>query len=239
MRWPLDSVYITQGFSSGHQGVDLGAPRGTTIKAPESGVVVAVNNIAQNYFGGLYIKMRGDSGYTYYLGHNSKNFVNAGDRVSEGQHIGDVGMTVGPGGTATGPHVHFEMSIDGRIVDPEKLIKKEVVVKPTEKEIVEVFSSYLFAKPTKEQVNFYMQRDSRELYKDVLYGTRPQPDEVTKTFNRLLPGTDDPKRLPYYTARNATIMYSDIAGALRRELNRKPTPEGDFVEVTEKLYRKK
>lgn len=124
MRWPLDNYTISQGFSSGHQGVDLAAPKDAPIRAPESGVVTAVNNVAANYFGGLYIKMRGDSGHIYYLGHNNKNVVAAGQRVAEGQLIGYVGMTIGPGGSASGPHVHFEMSKDGKMLDARKIIKE-------------------------------------------------------------------------------------------------------------------
>lgn len=120
MRFPLDKYVITQGFSAGHPANDLAAPSGTDIKAPESGRVDGINNVAGNYFGGKYITIKGNSGRRYYMGHNSKNRVKLGQTVKEGQHIGDVGAT----GQATGPHIHFQVwNKSGRLVDPSKEIK--------------------------------------------------------------------------------------------------------------------
>lgn len=128
MRWPLDSVKITQGFHGinanfkyEHWGTDLAANEGVAIKAPESGVVTAVNSGWKEggYLGGNYVKMTGDSGYSYYLGHMSSVGTTAGKRVNQGDVIGKVGST----GQATGPHVHFEMYKGGSAVDAEKIIK--------------------------------------------------------------------------------------------------------------------
>lgn len=123
MRWPLDSFTVTQGFSAGHQGVDLAAPDGTPIKAPDGGVVIAINSAWKpgGYFGGNYVKVRGDEGYTFYMGHMSKTNTKLNARVSEGQVIGYVGQT----GEATGPHIHFETSKRGVMYDPRKVIKEE------------------------------------------------------------------------------------------------------------------
>jgi hypothetical protein len=118
VRWPLNDFWISQGYNAGHQANDLAANQGVPIYAPEAGVVTAVNNNPASYFGGNYVKMRGDSGYVYYMGHNSKNYVSAGNRVTEGQHIADVGMT----GEATGPHIHFQMESAGKLLDPSKIL---------------------------------------------------------------------------------------------------------------------
>lgn len=128
MRWPLDKFTITQGFHGinkdfayEHWGTDLAANEGVEIKAPESGVITAVNGGWKpgGYFGGNYVKMSGDSGHSYYMGHMSAVLVNAGNRVGEGQVIGKVGST----GQATGPHVHFEMYKGGAAVNAENIIK--------------------------------------------------------------------------------------------------------------------
>lgn len=129
MRFPLDNYTITQGFNAGHLGVDLAAPMNTPIKAPEGGKVIAILNGWKpgDYFGGNYVKMTGNSGYTYYMGHMSKTNTSLGATVKEGQVIGYVGST----GQSTGPHVHFEMSRSGVNYDPRTIIKgdDEVITK--------------------------------------------------------------------------------------------------------------
>lgn len=122
MRWPLDDYTITQGFHAAHEAVDLGADEGTTIKAPVSGIVIAIlsNWKPGGYFGGNYVKIRGDSGYTFYMGHMSKTATKLNARVKEGEVVGYVGST----GQSTGPHVHFEVSKDGAMYDARKVIPK-------------------------------------------------------------------------------------------------------------------
>lgn len=131
MRWPLDSFVISQGFHGinkdyayEHWGTDLAADEGVDIKAPESGVITAVNSgwtgkAPFNYLGGNYVKMTGDSGHSYYMGHMSVTRATPGRRVNEGEVIGKVGKT----GQATGPHVHLEMYKNGSAVDATKVIK--------------------------------------------------------------------------------------------------------------------
>lgn len=124
MRWPLDSFTVTQGFKPGHLGTDLGADAGTPIKAPDSGVVIAIlsNWKPGGYFGGNFVKVKGDSGYTFYMGHMSKTKTKLNARIKEGQVIGQVGAT----GQATGPHIHYELSKGGVMYDAEEVMKKEV-----------------------------------------------------------------------------------------------------------------
>ncbi|HHY37478.1 MAG TPA: peptidoglycan DD-metalloendopeptidase family protein [Clostridia bacterium] len=115
--WPARGI-ITSYYGSRrrdfHQGIDIAAPTGTSVVAADSGIVVF-----SGYYGGygkvIFID-HGDDVLTIY-GHNSANLVSAGEEVKKGQVIARVGRT----GNATGPHLHFEVRIDGRPVDPLKL----------------------------------------------------------------------------------------------------------------------
>lgn len=88
-----------------HNGVDLGAPEGTEIKAPLSGVVAAAW-LDDKYGGGNSLVIdhaRGPFKRTGYAHMHQPAMVRPGDKVSEGQVIGLVGST----GKSTGPHLHF------------------------------------------------------------------------------------------------------------------------------------
>ena len=65
MRYPIDNgqYWISQGFIAGHLAIDLAANTGVPVKAPESGVVTAINRIPAAYFGGMYVVIMGDSGH--------------------------------------------------------------------------------------------------------------------------------------------------------------------------------
>jgi len=94
-----------------HQGLDIAAPTGTTITASAGGTVI----MAQWYGGyGNYILIDDGGGYSTGYGHLSAFYVSAGQQVKQGQAIGAVGCT----GECTGPHVHFEIRINGKPVDP-------------------------------------------------------------------------------------------------------------------------
>lgn len=128
MRWPLDSFSINEGYAGHPPALDLAAPSGAPIKAPESGKILLVNNDPKAYFGGLYIRMQGGSGNQYYMGHNSKNNVSVGQQVTEGEVIGAVGMTgfaIPAQGidAPSGPHVHFECIVNNVSVDFRTIIK--------------------------------------------------------------------------------------------------------------------
>jgi len=94
-----------------HQGLDIAAPTGTTITASAGGTVI----LAQWYGGyGNYILIDDGGGYSTGYGHLSAFYVSVGQQVKQGQAIGAVGCT----GSCTGPHVHFEIRINGKPVDP-------------------------------------------------------------------------------------------------------------------------
>ena len=94
-----------------HSGVDLAAPVGTMILAAESGTVVVCEY--QSGYGNVIYIDHGNGVQTRYA-HNDEMFVSVGDYVERGAGICTIGMT----GTTTGPHVHFEIRIDGTAVDP-------------------------------------------------------------------------------------------------------------------------
>lgn len=89
-----------------HHGTDYAASKGTPVAAIGKGVVVR----AERYKGyGNCIDIRHNSKYISRYGHLSKIAVKRGDSVQQGQYIGRVGST----GLSTGPHLHFEMLVDG------------------------------------------------------------------------------------------------------------------------------
>jgi murein DD-endopeptidase MepM/ murein hydrolase activator NlpD len=96
-----------------HAGIDLAAPKGTPIYASGDGVVEKAQRVS-GY--GLYVELQHVNNYETGYGHMSKiaEGIKPGVRVRQGQIIGYVGST----GNSTGNHLHFEIKINGRVVDP-------------------------------------------------------------------------------------------------------------------------
>ncbi len=99
-----------------HAGVDLAAPLGTPVRAAAAGSVVTAAWNASGY--GLCIVIDHGHGLTTLYAHLLETAVVAGDAVSAGQPIAQVGST----GNSTGPHLHFEVRSKGRPADPEPLL---------------------------------------------------------------------------------------------------------------------
>jgi murein DD-endopeptidase MepM/ murein hydrolase activator NlpD len=99
-----------------HTGVDWGAPTGTPIFASGNGSIETIG-LEGGY--GKYIRIRHANGYETAYGHMSAfaRGLDEGSRVRQGQVIGYVGST----GLSTGSHVHYEILINGRFVDPMKV----------------------------------------------------------------------------------------------------------------------
>ncbi len=94
-----------------HAGIDFGAKSGTPIKAAADGIVIA-SRYTKGYGNMVMIDHGGD--ITTLYGHCSRVYVKSGQRVSRGQNIAAVGST----GLSTGPHLHFEVRVKGKPVNP-------------------------------------------------------------------------------------------------------------------------
>ncbi len=125
--WPLPSdhnIYTYYGYrippvagaSSYHRGLDIGGASGSTIVAVLSGTVT---DTGYNSSSGNYVIIDHGNGVCSRYYHCSKFYVSPGDKVAQGQAIAAVGST----GVATGPHLHFAMTINGSYVDPYPYLK--------------------------------------------------------------------------------------------------------------------
>jgi murein DD-endopeptidase MepM/ murein hydrolase activator NlpD len=94
-----------------HPGIDIGVPTGTPVHAAAAGTVQWCGWMSG--YGNLVLIDHG-GGYATAYGHNSRVIVSCGQVVAQGQVIAYSGCT----GFCTGPHVHFEVRIDGTPVDP-------------------------------------------------------------------------------------------------------------------------
>lgn len=109
LQWPVNGV-ITQYFWWGHTGVDIAAPYGTPIVSSLDGVVVATGWVA---VGGLRVCVQGGDGFKVCDYHTSAIYVSVGQQVARGQTIAAIGLT----GVTTGPHVHWEVWLNGAQVN--------------------------------------------------------------------------------------------------------------------------
>ena len=107
--WRIHPVHKVKKF---HKGIDFTAPRGTAIQAAGNGKVVRVQNAKLGY--GKNVLIDHGFGYTTLYAHMSEIIVKKGDTVTKGQKIGTIGST----GTSTAPHLHYEVRINGKQVNP-------------------------------------------------------------------------------------------------------------------------
>jgi murein DD-endopeptidase MepM/ murein hydrolase activator NlpD len=110
LGWPVNGV-ITQYFWWGHTGVDVAAAFGTGIGASDDGIVIATGWVA---VGGLHVCIQHSEGLQTCYYHAGAVFVSPGQKVVRGQQIASIGMT----GVTTGPHVHWELKVNGAAKDP-------------------------------------------------------------------------------------------------------------------------
>ncbi|MEG7362574.1 peptidoglycan DD-metalloendopeptidase family protein [Pseudomonas citronellolis] len=113
---PLSSPFGLRRFFNGeernpHSGLDFAVPAGTPIKAPAAGKVILIGNY---FFNGNTVFVDHGQGFISMFCHMSKIDVKLGDQVPRGGVVGRVGAT----GRATGPHMHWNVSLNDARVDP-------------------------------------------------------------------------------------------------------------------------
>lgn len=118
MTWPTQGYRITQYFSWRHNGVDIANKVGTPIYAADDGVVEIARGGYNGGYGNTIVINHGGGKKTRY-GHASKLFVKVGDEVEKGENIAAMGST----GRSTGPHLHFEVLINGARYNPLNYIR--------------------------------------------------------------------------------------------------------------------
>ncbi|WP_348673621.1 peptidoglycan DD-metalloendopeptidase family protein [uncultured Abyssibacter sp.] len=101
-----------------HYGMDFAGREGSEVVAVASGVVTWAG---RRHGYGMLVEINHGNGYVTRYGHNQKHEVKVGDRVAKGEVIALMGNT----GRSTGPHVHFEVLRNGRVVNPAKYIKSQ------------------------------------------------------------------------------------------------------------------
>ena len=130
MRMPVDYIGIVRGYSGSHYGVDFGwnsqygGPRHPIMAADSGTVSTVVINARNNYpeyqqgteaaIYGTYVVINHGNGLSTLYQHCSAIYVSQGQSVSAGTNIAAVGST----GNSTGPHLHFEVHVNGTPVDP-------------------------------------------------------------------------------------------------------------------------
>lgn len=112
--WRIDPFNGNKAF---HEGLDFTANTGTPIRAAADGIVSSTEQ------GGAYgklVKIEHGAGLETRYAHTSRILVKVGERVTKGQIVAEVGST----GRSTGPHLHYEIRLNGAALDPRKYLKK-------------------------------------------------------------------------------------------------------------------
>ena len=129
LRWPVRGPVRSEfgmrqsplsGEPEDHKGIDIGSPPGTPVQSPAAGTVVAASS-----GGGYGRHVTVDHGYRVKsrYGHLEKLDVKVGQHVEKGDVIGLVGST----GRSTGPHLHYEVLVEGKQVNPRRFLDRPPV----------------------------------------------------------------------------------------------------------------
>lgn len=124
--WPVDNGWISSAFGmrtdpftgryTMHSGMDFAAREGSDVLSVAAGIVTE----AGDRFGyGAMVEINHGNGFVTRYGHNERVMVSVGDKVNKGQRIALMGST----GRSTGPHVHFEVLFNGKVVNPAQYIE--------------------------------------------------------------------------------------------------------------------
>lgn len=124
LRWPIRGLVKSEyglrqspwtGKPERHDGIDIGASPGTPVESPAGGTVIAA---ASSVDYGRYVMLDHGNGVRSLYGHLQKLDVKIGERVATGDVIGRSGSS----GRTTGPHLHYELRVDGKPVDPRRFL---------------------------------------------------------------------------------------------------------------------
>jgi murein DD-endopeptidase MepM/ murein hydrolase activator NlpD len=124
--WPVENGWISSlfgmrvdpftGLRAFHAGVDFAARQGSNVTSVAAGIVA---DVGDRFGYGLLVEINHGNGYVTRYGHNDTALVAVGDRVRKGQAV----ALVGESGRSTGPHVHFEVLLNGRTVNPHEYVQ--------------------------------------------------------------------------------------------------------------------
>jgi len=122
IRGPVNSEFGLRrspwtGRPEQHRGIDIGSPPGTPVRSPVAGTVVAASSYGRL---GKHVAVDHGNGVRSLYGHLEALDVKNGERVERGQVLGLVGNT----GRSTGPHLHYELLVDGKAVDPRGFLSE-------------------------------------------------------------------------------------------------------------------
>jgi murein DD-endopeptidase MepM/ murein hydrolase activator NlpD len=136
LGFPLKSgnkIFISSGYGERihpitkkkvfHNGMDIAAPAGTSILSASDGIVTKVNNqFVQGKGYGRFVIVDHQNGFSSLYSQMDSYSVKEGQKVSKGDLVG----TIGTSGMTTGPHLHFELKRDGKLVDPADFFQKDL-----------------------------------------------------------------------------------------------------------------
>ncbi len=111
LAWPVVG-FITTNFLPAHEALDIGAPYGSTVYAAAAGTITYADWAREGY--GYTVIINHGNGLQTWYNHLKGALLPAGNIIERGAPIGEVGST----GHSTGPHVHFEVRVDGQRVNP-------------------------------------------------------------------------------------------------------------------------
>jgi len=124
--WPVETCWISSlfgmrtdpftGLRSFHAGVDFAGREGSSVLAVAAGIV---GDVGERFGYGLLVEINHGNGFVTRYGHNDAALVQVGQRVRKGEAIAQMGST----GRSTGPHVHFEVLLNGRTVNPYQYVQ--------------------------------------------------------------------------------------------------------------------